>query len=65
MLVMLTAIEAHMNANENDTTAFNFPKDNFVKNVLQTFQAVQQIPIPERNVFEQCQKSKNCISGDE
>ena len=24
--VMRTAIEAHLNANENDTTAFNFPE---------------------------------------
>ena len=41
-------------------------KDNFnVKTLLQIFQAVQHFPRPERNVFGQCKKSKNIISGDE
>ena len=39
-------------------------KYSFVKTLLHIFQAVQHILSPERNVFEQYQKSKNIISGD-
>ena len=53
---MRTAIEAHLNANETTQQRYRLSK---LFNIWPIF------PNPERNMFEQCQKSKNFVYGDE